>query len=63
MIFTIFPEKIYEKLGWKYGITSETTITEISSEPTVPVISSETTVPNGTNESVLEFWARFRKIN
>ena len=32
MIFTIFPEKIYEKMGWKYGITSETTITGISSE-------------------------------
>ena len=28
MIFTIFPEKIYEKMGWKYGITSETTIPE-----------------------------------
>ena len=33
MIFTIFPEKIYEKMGWKYGITSETTIPGISSEP------------------------------
>ena len=28
IIFTIFPEKIYEKMGRKYGITSETTITE-----------------------------------
>ena len=28
MIFTIFPENFYEKMGWKYGITSETTITE-----------------------------------
>ena len=35
MIFTIFPEKIYEKMGWKYGITSETTIPEISSDPAV----------------------------
>ena len=35
MIFTIFPEKNYEKMGWKYGITSETTITEISSETTI----------------------------
>ena len=38
MIFTIFPEKIYEKMGWKYGITSETTITGISSETTIPGI-------------------------
>ena len=28
MIFTIFPEIVYEKMGRKYGITSETTITE-----------------------------------
>ena len=35
MIFTIFPENFYEKMGWKYGITSETTITEISSDPAV----------------------------
>ena len=45
MIFTIFPEFFYEKMGWKYGITSETTITEISSETTIPGISSETTLP------------------
>ena len=45
MIFTIFPENFYEKMGWKYGITSETTIPEISSETTVPGISSEPTVP------------------
>ena len=47
MIFTIFPEKIYEKMGWKYGITSETTITEISSETTIPGISS------GRNEDLV----------
>ena len=45
MIFTIFPDKFYEKMGWKYGITSETTITGISSETTVPEFSSETTIP------------------
>ena len=39
MIFTIFPENFYEKMGWKYGITSETTITEISSETTIPEFS------------------------
>ena len=44
MIFTIFPENVYEKMGWKYGITSETTIPEISSETTIPGISSETTI-------------------
>ena len=26
-IFTIFPEKFYEKMGWNTGITSETTET------------------------------------
>ena len=45
MIFTFFPKKNYEKMGWKYGITSETTITGISSETTIPGISSETTIP------------------
>ena len=41
MIFTILPEKFYEKMGWKYGITSETTITEFSSETTIPESASE----------------------
>ena len=41
MIFTIFTEKFYEKMGWKYGITSETTIPEISSETTIPGSASE----------------------
>ena len=35
MIFTIFPEIFYEKMGRKYGITSETTIPGISSDPAV----------------------------
>ena len=41
MILTIFPENFYEKMGWKYGITSETTIPGISSETTIPGISSD----------------------
>ena len=44
MIFTIFPENFYEKMGRKYGITSETTITEISSDPAVTGISSDPAV-------------------
>ena len=28
MIFTIFPEIFYEKMGWKYGITSDPAVTE-----------------------------------
>ena len=43
MIFTIFPEIFYEKMGWKYGITSETTIPKFSSETTIPKFSSEPT--------------------
>ena len=41
-------EKFYEKMGWNYGITSETTITGITSETTIPGISSE---PTETRES------------
>ena len=45
MIFTIFPENFYEKMGWKYGITSETTNTESRVRRRRLAISSETTAP------------------